>query len=414
MGGISIKANQLKDIRGKISLNGSKSISNRLLIIEALCDEDFNISNLSNAQDTQTLYRLLRHADEQVLDAGDAGTTYRFLTAYLAMQQRRQLLTGSKRMLERPIKLLVDALRSLGADIQYVGKEGYPPLQINKAQLAKEEMPHLSIPAHISSQYISALLLIAPTLPKGLRLQLEGEIVSAPYIEMTLGLMKAFGIECLRAGNSFLIDAQPYKAAPFAVEADWSAASYFYAIAVLAEGKVELELEVLEPDSLQGDAVIAKLMEPLGVRSTFLDNGRVIIHKYSQQLPPRLDYDCTACPDLAQTLAAIAAGLQLPCKLTGLQTLRIKETDRIAAMKTELEKLGAVVEVGEDWLEVKKGIAAQAPAKTVINTYKDHRMAMALAPLALKLGQLKFDHKSVVNKSYPAFWEDLKSLDFKS
>jgi 3-phosphoshikimate 1-carboxyvinyltransferase len=413
MPGIEIKARHIKDIKTNISLNGSKSISNRLLIIEALCGEDFKISNLSNAADTVTLDRLLRHPNEQIMDAGDAGTTYRFLTAFLALQEEQQLLTGSKRMLERPIKILVEALKELGADIQYVGKEGYPPLQIGEGNFQGDTMPHLNIPAGVSSQYISALLLIAPVLPQGLRLQLEGEIVSAPYIEMTLELMEDFGVESFRAGNSFMISPQSYVPKNYAVEADWSAASYYYSIAALAEGAVELELEVLKKDSLQGDAVIAEIMQDLGVETRYLEEGKVLVCKNGKSLPKRFDYDFTACPDLAQTIAALLAGLQIPAKLTGLQTLRIKETDRIAAMKAELEKLGAKVETGEDWMEIKKGIDGKIAPKTLIETYKDHRMAMAIAPLALKLGKLKFDHKKVVNKSYPAFWDDLKKLGFK-
>lgn len=413
MASIELKANKLRDIKGSISLNGSKSISNRLLIIEALCGEEFKIRNLSNAKDTETLFRLLRHPNEQIMDAGDAGTTYRFLTAFLALQEEEQMLTGSKRMLERPIAVLVEALKALGAKIDYVGKEGYPPLQIREGNFDKEEMPHINIPANVSSQYISALLLIAPSLPKGLRLQLEGQIVSAPYIEMTLELMAAFGIEYFRAGNSFMIDPQVYQPHAYAVEADWSAASYFYAIAALFDGELELELDVLKSDSLQGDSVIAEIMQPLGVDTRFLEDGRILLRKNGKPLPEFFEYDFTACPDLAQTIAVLVAGLEISAKLTGLQTLRIKETDRIEAMKTELEKLGAKVDVGEDWMEIKKGIGTKVSAKTVIETYKDHRMAMAIAPLTLKLGKLKFDSKEVVNKSYPAFWTDLKKLGFK-
>lgn len=413
MASIELKANQLKNIKGSVSLNGSKSISNRLLIIEALCGDEFKIRNLSNAKDTETLLRLLKHPNEQIMDAGDAGTTYRFLTAFLALQEDEQMLTGSKRMLERPIAVLVDALKSLGATIDYVGKGGYPPLQIREGNFDKEEMPHINIPANVSSQYISALLLIAPSLPKGLRLQLDGQVVSAPYIEMTLELMANFGIEYFRAGNSFMVDPQEYQADDYAVEADWSAASYFYAIAALIEGELELELEVLKSDSLQGDSVITNIMRPLGVDTRFLEGGRVLLGKNGKMLPAFFEYDFTACPDLAQTIAAVVAGLQIPAKLTGLQTLRIKETDRIDAMKTELEKLGAKVTVGEDWMEIEKGIDTKVSSKTVIETYKDHRMAMAIAPLVLKLDRLKFDSKEVVNKSYPAFWTDLKKLGFK-
>lgn len=398
-----------------IQLNSSKSISNRLLIIQAIMEQWASNKSLSKARDSQTLLRLLQQEDQEILDAGDAGTSFRFLTAYLCLNDKKQVLTGSARMLERPIGPLVDALRSLGAQIDYLGQEGYPPLQIGAAQWKQStEMPSLSIDGGISSQYISALLLIAPVLPQGLRLQLTGEIISMPYIQMTLGLMERFGIAYLQAGKSFLIEPQNYQAPEkeFMVEGDWSAAAYYYALVALAPVGFELQLGQLQKNSLQGDAIIAELLDELGVTTEFLTAGKLRLRKRNCSLPSSLRYDCRHYPDLAQTLMAIAAVLNIPCQIFGLQSLRIKETDRLAAMKTELEKLGAEVEIGPDWMNIKSGLKVQ-PQKPFICTYKDHRMAMALAPLALLLGPLKFEQPEVVAKSYPAFWTDLAQLGFK-
>lgn len=401
-------------LTGEVQLNGSKSISNRLLLIEALSKQDVTISGLSNANDTIILTRLLQNQTDSVLDAEDAGTTYRFMTAYLACQSDTQVLTGSKRMLERPIKILAEALNELGAQINYLGKAGYPPLSIRSPKFVHETMPQLNIPANLSSQYISALLMIAPSLPKGLRLRLEGEIVSEPYITMTTSLMQRFGVEVLRAGNTFLIEPQLYSAEAIHIEADWSAASYYYAIAALNQDPVNLQLHWLEQQSSQGDAIIAPIMELLGVQTDYLGKGKIQLSKLDMPLPDKFTYDFTNCPDLAQTLAVVLAGLDIPANLTGLRTLRIKETDRIAALKTELEKLGAKVKTTEESLQIVKGIDVSVREKApLVETYKDHRMAMAFAPLALRLGQLKFDNREVVNKSYPDFWKDLEQLGFK-
>jgi len=398
-----------------IQLNSSKSISNRLLIIQAIMGQLAPPKSLSRAKDSQSLVRLLQQEEEEILDAEDAGTCFRFLTAYLCLNNKKQVLTGSARMLERPIGPLVEALRSLGAQIDYLGQEGYPPLQIGASSWkATEEMPSLRIDGGISSQYISALLLIAPALPQGLKLQLEGEIISMPYIQMTLGLMEQFGIDYLQAGKSFLIEPQSYQAPEeeFIVEGDWSAAAYYYALVALAEPGFSLKLGQLRANSLQGDSVITELMQSLGVVSTFLPEGELELKKTAQPLPEQLRYDCRHYPDLAQTLMAIAAGLAIPCQLFGLQSLRIKETDRLAAMKNELEKLGARVEIGEDWMHIKSGVK-RAQKKPLISSYKDHRMLMSLAPLSLLLGPLKMEQPEVVAKSYPDFWRDLGQLGFK-
>lgn len=413
---INIKFNKPKaaELSATIQLNGSKSISNRVLLIQALSSKEVSIKNLSNAEDTRTMLRLLQNEQDSILDAGDAGTAYRFLTAYLATRPGKQFLTGSKRMLERPIAVLVDALRGLGAQIRYAGREGFPPLQIDRPNFDHEIQPELHIQSTVSSQYISALLLIAPRLTKGLVLHLEGETVSEPYINMTLGLMKIFGADCKKLGNKIWVEPGNYEAANFEVESDWSAASYYYAFAALSEGKVNLKLSNLHKNSLQGDACIANIMRVFGVETEYFEDGSILIKKEQSLLPDFFECDFTHCPDIAQTLAVVVAGLGLSGRLTGLQTLVIKETDRIAALKTELEKLGAVVNISANSLEIAKGIPAEFDTKGItINTYNDHRMAMAFAPLVLRLGALKFDNREVVAKSYPKFWDDLALLGLK-
>lgn len=413
MPGIKISLPKNPQIKGIIKLNGSKSISNRVLIIQAFAGKVGEIKNLSTANDTVTLLRLLSNERDQILDAGDAGTTYRFLTVYLASRPQRHFLTGSKRMLERPIGILVDALNEIGANVRYAGKQGYPPLQIGEPSFDADKTPLLRVDAGISSQYISALLMIAPTLPAGLRIQLEGKVVSTPYINMTLSLMKYFGIETIQRAHIFHIEPQQYLAKDIEIESDWSAASYFYALAALSDEAVDIQLKTLYHPSVQGDAVIANIMEGLGVETSIDTTGTLRIRKKEGFQITKFEYDFTNCPDLAQTLAVIVAGLGIKGHLKGLETLKIKETDRIAALKTELEKLGAKVEATANSLEIIEGVKAiDAKNPPTIATYNDHRMAMAFAPLVLKLGVLKFDNKEVVHKSYPNFWNDLAALGF--
>lgn len=413
MPGLKLSIPNKTKLAATLKLNGSKSISNRVLMMQALAGKAGEITNLSNAQDTTTLLRLLSNAKDQILDAGDAGTTYRFMTAYLATRPERSFLTGSMRMLERPIGILVEALNQIGANIRYGGKTGYPPLQIDSPLFDTTETPTLKIDSSVSSQYLSALLIIAPSLPTGLRIVLEGDTVSEPYIKMTCSLMNYFGIEIFRQGSIFHIEPQAYETKAIHIESDWSAASYYYAMAALSEDAVDLQLKTLYKDSVQGDAVIAAIMQKLGVKTTYHADGSIQIQKMKTKDIARFEYDFTNCPDLAQTIAVVLAGLGVNGILTGLQTLKIKETDRIVALKTELEKLGAKVEITDNSLEIKEGIKkADSKTPALIATYKDHRMAMAFAPLVLKLGSLKFDNKEVVNKSYPAFWEDLKALGF--
>lgn len=403
-----------RQIAGELTLAGSKSISNRALIIRALCRESFPIHQLANAKDTQLLLALLEQ-DADVYDAGPAGTTFRFLTAYLALQDGEQILTGSQRMKERPVGVLVDALRTLGAHIEYLEKEGYPPLRIGKLQPEKASA-QLSVSAGTSSQYISALLMIAPTLPKGLQLTLEGKIVSRTYIEMTLNLMQYFGIDYRWEDNVISVPPQHYQAREFVVEADWSAASYYYAMAALA-GDLDLQLNGLFEKSVQGDAILSQMMETLGVRTSFNKQG-IRLQKNNRERPAQFTWDFILCPDLAQTLSVVCAGLGIDGIFSGLETLRIKETDRIAALQNELAKVGAQL------LPVAPGktpapaqeyfrLSGQADWSTppVFATYEDHRMAMAFAPLAM-LGPIQIEDPAVVNKSYPDFWKDLEAIGF--
>ncbi|MDX1666629.1 MAG: 3-phosphoshikimate 1-carboxyvinyltransferase, partial [Saprospiraceae bacterium] len=324
-------------LRGKISLSGSKSISNRVLIIRALCEEPFDIEGLATAKDTHTLQKLLDHP-QGTLDAGAAGTTYRFMTAYLAFQPGTQVLTGSERMKQRPIGILVDCLRQLGARIDYLEKEHYPPLRIGEPGGEKTvQNSEIAISAGTSSQYISALLLIAPRLTGGLSLKLKGEVVSRPYIEMTLQLMANFGIDYRWEGDTITVPRQAYLARHFRVEADWSAASYYYAMAALSKDP-DLTLSGLFPNSLQGDAVLADMMVNFGVRTEFLES-EIRLTRDEEVKPALFEWNFLKCPDLAQTLAVLCGGLGVQGLFTGLETLKIKETDRIEALKTELKKV---------------------------------------------------------------------------
>lgn len=397
-------------IQGAIRLNGSKSISNRVLIIDALCNHQIKMENLSNADDTVFLQSILQ-SRESLLDAGAGGTTFRFLTAFLATQEGREVvLTGSERMQQRPMKILVDALLELGADITYEGKQGYPPLRIKGKKLKGGK---ISLPADTSSQFVTALLLIAPTLEDGLRLDLVGTIVSVPYIKMTLRIMEYFGIKTTFEGNSITVENGIYQPKPFFIEGDWSAASYFYSVAVLSE-KAEIELQGLTRQQIQGDAVIAAIAADFGVETIWKENAVTLIKKSSPDFC-RYDFDFLECPDLAQTVVSFCAALNIELYCKGLQTLRIKETDRIDALDVELKKLGlaSLIETGgNDWRLIPEKMHAPNAENTSISTYDDHRMAMAFAPLALKLSQVLIEEPQVVSKSYPMFWKDMERLGF--
>jgi len=393
------------ELKGTITLAGSKSISNRVLIIRALCSTPFPVKALANANDTDLLARLLE-SDGEILNAGPAGTTFRFMTAYLSLQEGNRVLTGSERMQQRPISVLVEALRQLGADITYLGKEGFPPLRIVGSNMRGG--CDLAIPADTSSQYISAILMVAPSLPGGLSLTLTGKIVSRPYIEMTLELMAYFGVTHHWEGQTIRINPQAYSSRPITIEADWSAASYYYALAALSR-RAEITLNGLFADSLQGDAVLADLFQPFGVETRFTEMG-IHLSKRENPIFSPFAYDFLRCPDLAQTLAVVCAATGTKGRFQGLETLRIKETDRIAALENELSKGGChIIPDGDTFLVSGK---FDAPGVPCFQTYEDHRMAMALAPLAL-LQPISMEHPEVVGKSYPDFWRDLAQLGAK-
>jgi 3-phosphoshikimate 1-carboxyvinyltransferase len=404
-----------KKISGEIRLAGSKSISNRALIIRALCKDDFEIKAIASSKDTEILMGLLA-SNNSVFDCGPAGTTFRFMTAYLSLQQGSQILTGTERMKQRPIGILVEALKELGADIEYLENEGYPPLKINSPKNFGSDN-QLTISAGTSSQYISALLMIAPVLPNGLRLNLDGKIVSRPYIEMTLNLMSYFGIKYEWNENLITIAQQKYQAKDFVVEADWSAASYYYAMAAFSD-ELDLQLRGLFEDSVQGDAVLTAIGESFGVKSTFNESG-VHLSKAEKPAKPFFEKDFIKCPDLAQTIAVMCGGLGMHGLFTGLETLKIKETDRVKALEIELAKVQVwVSKLPSRFSKNSSKEYYQVDGKAVVeneptfDTYEDHRMAMAMMPLAM-FGEIKIKDPVVVEKSYPAFWEDIQKLGFE-
>ncbi|UOG77215.1 3-phosphoshikimate 1-carboxyvinyltransferase [Hymenobacter tibetensis] len=399
-------------MRGTAQLPASKSESNRALILQALAGGG-QLDNLSDANDTQLMQRLLADPTTLELDAEDAGTVMRFLTAYLAVTDRHALLTGTARMRERPIAVLVEALRQLGADISYEEAEGYPPLRLRgwkvvaPEQETENEPTELKVRGDISSQYISALLMVGPMLPNGLRIWLTGKVGSRPYIRMTMALMQHFGGECRDLGTALEARAGRYQPADYTIESDWSAASYWYAMVALAPAGSHITLPGLRRYSWQGDQAIVDIMAQLGVTTEFLTDGVRLV-----QTTPSAGFtqDFTDCPDLAQTVAVVAAALNVPVLMTGLESLRIKETDRIFALQTELANFGAfLTEETEGFFRVSTEnfhVAGQTVA-----TYHDHRMAMAFAPLALR-GAITIEAPKVVRKSYPQFWSELEKAGF--
>jgi len=390
-------------LRADIQLPASKSESNRALIIAALCQQACELTNLAEARDTVTMQRLLGSPD-LMLDVLDAGTTMRFLAAWCVATHRQAVLTGSARMKERPISVLVDALRELGATIDYLENEGYPPIKIQRFELARNQV---AIRGDVSSQYISALLMVAPVLPGGLTLKLVGRVASRPYIEMTLQLMENFGVGHTWQDNTIQIAEQPYTASTYAVESDWSAASYWFSMVALAE-EAEVRLLGLKSASLQGDREIVKIMAHLGVKTTF-EAGGILLTKIPAE--PALEWDFSHCPDLAQTIAVVGAAKGIGLKMKGLESLRIKETDRTAALQAELARFGIATEaIGDTELHVAPG--GIHPSGELVRTYKDHRMAMAFAPLGLLFG-IEIERPEVVDKSYPRFWSDLAQAGFE-
>ncbi|MEY3416493.1 MAG: hypothetical protein RL060_604 [Bacteroidota bacterium] len=393
-------------IKAQIKLVSSKSESNRALIINAVAGGTCTLNNLSAARDTQTMQRLLGLSTQE-LDVLDAGTTMRFLTAFTAIKGEDKIMTGTPRMCERPIGILVDALRQAGCNITYLNKEGYPPLKIS-AHHGLSNQP-IKMKGDVSSQFISAILMNAPFFENGLVIELEGKIASRPYLEMTLQLMKHFGVHAEWKENQIHIAAhQQYNTQQYSIESDWSGASYWYSMVALAAEGSEIEVLGLKPNSLQGDSVLVQIMEPLGVKSTFNDRG-VVLTKIPAQQDVKIDF--SDCPDIAQTLAVIAAAKHINLTLTGLESLRIKETDRILAIQQELRKFGADMKALADDLFVVEHANFNVNHQ-LVDTYDDHRMAMAFAPLAI-LGEVKIENPDVVNKSYPSYWEDLKVAGFE-
>ncbi|UOQ74532.1 3-phosphoshikimate 1-carboxyvinyltransferase [Hymenobacter cellulosilyticus] len=399
-----------RPLSGSAQLPASKSESNRALIIRALAGGG-QLENLSDANDTELMQRLLATPlSADTLNAEDAGTVMRFLTAYLAVTGRQVLLTGTARMRQRPIGVLVDALRQLGARIDYTEQDGYPPLQLQgwEPQLDEQEPTELRVRGDISSQYISALMMVGNQLPAGLRLRLIGKVGSRPYIRMTQSLMQHFGGQCRDLGEVIEVRPQAYHSADYTIESDWSAASYWYAMVALGPAGSSITLPGLRQHSWQGDQAIVGIMAQLGVATEFNDNGVTLTQ---QPVSAGVEQDFTDCPDLAQTVAVVAAALGVPLVLTGLESLRIKETDRIAALQAELAKFGgALVDEGDERFRVP--VAEFHVAGQTVETYHDHRMAMAFAPLALR-GPLTVLAPTVVRKSYPQFWSELQKVGFE-
>lgn len=387
-----------------IEITGSKSITNRLLILQKLFG-NIEILNASNSQDSQLMIAAL-NATSETVDIHHAGTAMRFLTSFFAIQQgRTTILTGSDRMKQRPIAYLVDALRSLGADIEYLENEGFPPLKIKGGKLNRN---YVRIPADVSSQFITSLLLIAGKLENGLRVELTGEITSRPYLEMTLKLLDEVGIKSDFIGNTIQIHpAGPLQNRGCTVESDWSSASYFYSLAAI--GQKAVHLKSFKKDSLQGDAVISELYRKFfGVDSRFLDGDEVLLEPHKQvQRPDVIRTDMNSCPDIAQTLCVTAAALKIPFEMTGLATLKVKETDRLVALQNELAKLGCETEITQNSIRT---LGYSEPQEEIsIATYNDHRMAMSFAPYCL-IREISIENPEVVEKSYPGFWQDLDRI----
>ncbi len=395
----------------QLKLTGSKSETNRLLLLQALYP-NLLLENTSNSDDSEVMIKALHSTFTihhlPLIDVHHAGTAMRFLTAYFAIQEGFDVhLTGSSRMKERPIQIVVDALNELGAEISYLEKEGFPPLKIKGKKLTKSKV---SLPANVSSQYISALLLIAPKLENGLELILEGEITSVSYIKMTLALLNKIGVKTSFIENKIIV--KPKSAihnSQFTIESDWSSASYWYSIIALSEIGTQITLSSFKENSLQGDFALVEMYKNFGVETVFNDNNSITISKVNSKFQKSFNFNLQSSPDIAQTIAVTCFGLGISCHLTGLHTLKIKETDRLEALKTELTKLGATISVTNDSLSLEQ--SENIHPNVSISTYQDHRMAMAFATLALKV-PIVIENAEVVSKSYPAFWEDLAAFNF--
>lgn len=394
-------------IKATIQLPASKSISNRALIINALAESNCIPDNLSDCDDTRVMIKALTQ-DEETIDIMAAGTAMRFLTAYLSVTPGERIITGTTRMQQRPIQILINALRELGAEINYINNEGFPPLRIKGTELKGNE---ITLKGNVSSQYISALLMIAPALKNGIVLHLSGEIISRPYINLTLQLMQDFGAKAAwTSSDSISVAPQPYTSIPFTVESDWSAASYWYQIAALSP-KTEIELLGLFRNSYQGDSRGAEVFSRLGITTEFTTKGVKL--KKTGKAPKRLEEDFIDIPDLAQTFVVTCALMNIPFRFTGLQSLKIKETDRIAALRNELKKLGYLIEEENDSVLMWNGERCEPEETPVIATYEDHRMAMAFAPAIICHPTMQIADPQVVTKSYPGYWKDLKQAGFQ-
>ena len=401
---IKLSFDKFKD--STIYLNSSKSESNRLLIIKALSEKEITIKNLSKANDSVLLKNLLESENLVVWDAQDAGTSFRFLTSFLAIKKEHVVLSGTERMKQRPVKVLVDALNKIGAEILYLENEGFPPIYVKgKINQVKNK---LDIPGDISSQYISSLLLIAPLLEKGIEINIEEPFYSRPYVNMTLNLMNSFGIKSEVKGNKISIKNQEFSSGSYIVESDWSAASYWYSILSISDNINNLTLQGLKKKSNQGDSVISELMKSFGVNTQYKEDG-IVLTKIKLDTE-EIELDFRDCPDLAQTILVVAAYHKIKLKVSGVESLKIKETDRLLAMKNELKKIGCdFYEEDNYWVLEKR--SREIDDELSIDTYKDHRMAMAFAPLASKKSIIIND-PDVVVKSYPTYWEDLKKVGF--
>ena len=401
----SLKVNKIKNtVNGSIEITGSKSETNRLLILQQFY-QNLKIENVSNSDDSVLMKKALASTSSEI-NIGHAGTAMRFLTSYFSVKENSEIiLTGSHRMKNRPIKILVDALISLGADIQYVEKEGYPPLKIKGKKLTND---FVEIDGNVSSQYISSLLLMAPTLQNGLQLKFKGEITSVPYIKMTLTLLAELGVELSWDDDSILIKPKPIiENKTIVVESDWSSASYYYSLVALSPNS-EVKLSSYKQNSLQGDSALVDIYKQLGVETLFENNSITLSNKQTAiNNQQTIVLDLKNAPDIAQTIAVTCFGLGLECYLTGLHTLKIKETDRLVALKTEIEKLGGEVTITDETLYLKA--STQINENISIATYDDHRMAMAFAPLATKVS-IQIEESNVVSKSYPTFWGDFNKV----
>lgn len=393
------------NLQAQIAVTGSKSETNRLLLLQALFP-NITLANTSNSDDSEVMQKALK-GNEEIVDIHHAGTAMRFLTAYFAVNEGREVvLTGSSRMQERPIKVLVEALGQLGAQISYEKEVGYPPIRIKGQKITASKV---NIPANVSSQYISALLLVAPKLENGIELTLVGEITSVPYIKMTLALLNDLDIQTSFEGNVIKVyPKQKVDSKEMTVESDWSSASYFFSLVALSE-QASISLTSYKETSLQGDSALVEIYKKMGVETQF-EGSKMTLRKQSNFVPQDLNFDLNNTPDIAQTIVVTCLGLGIGCHLTGLHTLKIKETDRLEALRIELTKLGANISVTNDSLTLVASGNINHNVK--IATYNDHRMAMAFAPLALKV-PIIIENAEVVSKSYPDFWEDLKNLDFQ-